>query len=110
MLSLTDHGGGEGRAVALDDQATLAVCGPLLGRGRLFGGWLGCRSSRMVEGFLALFTTCAHEDGPAAGGGRSAAGAGRAGPGVDPGACGGGRGGVVAAAVKEPTVPSAVVR
>ena len=73
--------------------------------GAAAGGLLG-----MVEGFLALFTTCAHDDGPGAGGGRGAAGAGRAGPWVDPGACGGGGGGVAAAAVKEPTVSSAVVR
>ena len=64
----------------------------------------------MVEGFLTLFTTCAHDDGPGAGGSGGAAGAGWAGLGVDPGACGGGGGGEVAAAVKEPTVSSAVVR
>ena len=73
--------------------------------GAAAGGLFG-----MVEGFLALFTTCALEDGPGAGGGRGAAGAGWVGPGVDPGACGGGSSGVAAAAVKEPTGSSAVVR
>ena len=70
------------------------------------GGLLG-----MVEGSLALFTTCAHDDGTGAWGGAGALGAGWAGPGVDPGACGGGDGWeAAAAAVKEPTFSSAVVR
>ena len=69
------------------------------------GGLLG-----MVEVFLALFTTCAHDDGTGAGGGAGALGTGWAGPGVDPGACGGGDGWEAAAAVKEPTFSSAVVR
>ena len=74
--------------------------------GAAAGGLLG-----MVEGFLALFTTCAHDDGPVAEGGAGAAGVGWVGPGVDTGACGGGGGGeAAAAAVKEPTVSSAVVR
>ena len=75
--------------------------------GAAAGGLLGT-----VEGFLTLFTTCAHDDGPGAGGGRGggAAGAGWAGPGLNPGACGGGTGEEAAAAVKEPTFSSAVVR
>ena len=63
-----------------------------------------------VEGFLSLFTTCAHDDGPGAGGGGGVAGAGWVGPGVDPGACGSGGGGEAAAVVQVPTVSSAVVR
>ena len=64
----------------------------------------------MVVGFLALFTTCAHDDGPGAGGGGGVVGAGWAGPGVDSGACGSGGGGVAAAVVKEPTISAAVLR
>ena len=69
------------------------------------GGLLGT-----VEGFLALSTTCARDDGLGAGGGGGVAGEGWAGPGVDPGACGGGGGREAAAEIKEPTVSSAVVR
>ena len=69
------------------------------------GGLLG-----MVEGFLALFTTCADDDRTGAGEGAGAAGTGWGGPGVDPGACGSGDGWEAAAAVKEPTLSSAVVR
>ena len=64
----------------------------------------------MLGGFLALFTTCAHDDGTVAGEGAGALGLGWAGLGVDPGACGGGDGWEAAAAVKEPTFSSAVVR
>ena len=75
--------------------------------GAAAGGSLG-----MVEGFLDLFTTCAHDDGPGAGGGGGAAGVGSVGPVVDPGDCGGGGGGggEAAAAVKVSTISSAVVR
>ena len=64
----------------------------------------------MVEGFLALFTTCAHNKGTGAGGGAGALGTGWAAPGVDPGACGGGAGWEAAAAVKKLTFSSAVLR
>ena len=89
---------------------------PFMGGGGCLGaGWAGEAAAGgllgTVEGFLALFTTCAHDEGPGAGGGGGAVGVGWAGPGVDPGACGGGSGGEAAvAAVKEPTVSSAVVR
>ena len=89
---------------------------PLLGGcGCLAAGWAARAGAGVlvgtVEGFLALFTTCAHHDGPGAVAGGGAAGAGWAGPGVDPGACGSGGGGEAgAAAVKEPTLSSAVVR
>ena len=86
----------------------------LAGVGCLAAGWAaGAAAGGLfgtVEGFLALFTTCAHDDGAGAGEGRGAAGAGWVGPGVDPGTCGCGGGGVAAAAVREPTVSSAVVR
>ena len=84
------------------------------GVGCLAAGWAaGAAAGGLfgtVEGFLALLTTCAHDDGAGAGGGRGTAGAGWAGPGVDPGTCGCGGGGVVAAAVRELTRSSAVVR
>ena len=87
---------------------------PFLGGvGCLAAGWAaGAAAGGLgtVEGFLALYTTCAHDDGAGAGGGRGAAGAGWAGPGVDPGTCGCGGGRVAAAAVREPTISSAVVR
>ena len=40
-----DHEDGEGKAIALEDQATLTLCNPLFRRGWLFGGQLGCRGS-----------------------------------------------------------------
>ena len=88
---------------------------PLLGGGGCLGaGWAaGAAAGGLpgtVEGFLALLTTCAHDDGPGAGGGGGTAGAGWVGPGVDPGACGGGGGREAAAAIKELTDSSAVVR
>ena len=89
---------------------------PFLGGGGcLAAGWAAGAAARgffgTVEGFLALFATWAHDDGPGGGGGGGAAGAGWEGPGVDPGTCGcGGGGEAAAAAVKEPTVSSAVVR
>ena len=88
---------------------------PFLGGGGcLVAGWAAGEAAGglfgTVEGFLALFTNCAHDDGPGAAEGAGAAGAGWAGPGVDQGACGCGGGGEVAAAVQEPTVSSAVVR
>ena len=54
---------------------------PFLGGGGcLAAGWAGGVAAGgllgTVEGMLALFTTCAHDDGPGAGGGGSAAGAG----------------------------------
>ena len=87
---------------------------PFLGGGGcLAAGWAGGVAAGgllgTVEGYLALFTTCAHDDGLGAGGGEGAAGAGCVGPGVDPGACGGGHGGEAAVAVKVPTISFAVV-
>ena len=88
---------------------------PLLGgAGCLEASWAGGAAAvgllGMVEGFLALFATCAHDDGPGAVGGGGAGVAGWVGPEVDPGACGGGGGREEAAVVKVPTVSSAVVR